>query len=136
AERHGAVVSPFQDRDAGEIPVDTRVVRNLQPRQALVGKLLDAAAAGEVTGDVPRAVVEVAGVARPDVVAADVVPVQPEPSQPIDVRGPVDQIAAVGHLELVGATVRHEVLSAGSRDGPGVATTPPTSSSCNSPFTL
>ena len=107
-ERHGAGVRPFQHRDAGEVQVLPPVVRDLQPGQAAVGAPLHAAGAGQVAGDVPGTMVEVARIARPEVVAADLFAIQPQFAQQLDVGGRVQEATAVAGLEFI-ATALHGI---------------------------
>ena len=61
-------------------------MRDLQPEQPSVGGAPHACGRDQMTRDMPRAVVEVAGIARAEQFPADHAAIQPERSQPLDVR--------------------------------------------------
>jgi hypothetical protein len=82
------------------------VVRNLKPSKTVVDALPYPASGCKVTGDMPRTVIEVAGITWPDVLALDEIPIQPKLPQAVDIRPIVDQISTVFHyFELVSAAL-------------------------------
>jgi hypothetical protein len=73
---------------------------NLEPRQAAICTLSHAATRRDVTGDMPRSVVEVTGITGAKFVAEDDGTIQPELSKQHNVRASVCEISAVGHFEF------------------------------------
>src|SRR5262249_4985092 len=102
-DRHRTGVPPLQNGHAREIKVRTLIMCNLKPREAPVGTLPYTASTRKMTGDVPRAVVEVAGIAGPEVVAVDHAPIEPELPESLDVVRAVEEVTVVRNFELVRA---------------------------------
>ena len=85
-ERHDARRLVLVNGRACEVAIGRAVVRNLKPGELAVLQLPHTAAAQQVAGDMPGAVVEIAGIARADqILAIDLAAVEPELSQLLEV---------------------------------------------------
>ena len=79
-----------------------RVVRHFQPEQAPVGHPPDASRGDQVAGDMPRPVVEIAGVPGAEVVTVDQRAIEPQSSQRLYVPYRIGDAAVSVGLEREG----------------------------------